>query len=45
MANADIELTMGLTRIQEIKETKFLGVIIDNKLKWSAHIKYISKNC
>ena len=31
------------TRIQEVKETKFLGVIIDNKLKWSAHIKYISK--
>ena len=31
------------TRIQEVKETKFLGVIIDNKLKWSAHIMYISK--
>ena len=31
------------TRIQEVKVTRFLGVIIDNKLKWSAHIKYISK--
>ena len=25
------------------KRNKFLGVIIDNKLKWSAHIMYISK--
>ena len=37
-------MVINQTRIQEVKETKFLGVIIDNKLKWSAHIKYISKN-
>ena len=37
-------IDINQTRIQEEKETKFLGVIIDNKLKWSAHIKYISKN-
>ena len=36
-------IVINQTRIQEVKETKFLGVIIDNKLKWSAHIKYISK--
>ena len=30
-------------KIQEAKETKFLGVIIDNKLKWSARIMYIGK--
>ena len=29
--------------INEIKEIKFLGVILDNKLKWNAHIEYISK--
>ena len=39
-------MVINQTRIQEVKETKFLGVIIDNKLKRSAHIKYISKeNC
>ena len=36
-------IVINQTRIQEVKETKFLGVIIDNKLKWSAHVKYISK--
>ena len=29
--------------IDEIKEIKFLGVILDNDLKWNSHIKYISK--
>ena len=28
--------------ISEITETKFLGVILDNKLVWDAHIKHIS---
>ena len=28
--------------ISEITETKFLGVILDNKLCWDAHIKHIS---
>ena len=30
-------------QINEIKETKFLGVILDNGLKWNSHIEYISK--
>ena len=29
--------------IHEIKENKFLGVILDNDLKWNSHIQYISK--
>ena len=29
--------------IKEVTETKFLGVVIDNKLSWRAHINYISK--
>ena len=29
--------------INEVKETKFLGVILDNELKWNLHIEYISK--
>ena len=28
--------------INEITEIKFLGVMLDNKLSWNAHIKYIS---
>ena len=28
-------------RIEEVKQTKFLGVIIDNKLNWQAHCQYI----
>ena len=36
-------IVINQTRIQEVKETTFLGVIIDNKLKWFAHIRYISK--
>ena len=30
-------------QISEVRETKFLGVIIDNNLKWSAHIQCISR--
>ena len=37
------DIVINQIKIQEVKETKFLGVIIDNKLKWSAHIMYISK--
>ena len=30
-------------QISEAKETKFIGVIFDNNLKWSAHIQYINR--
>ena len=29
------------TSIQCVKSTKFLGVIIDNKLRWNDHITYV----
>ncbi len=29
--------------IEDVTETKFLGVIIDNELTWSSHIKYLVK--
>ena len=29
--------------IKEVTEVKFLGVIVDNNLKWNAHINYITK--
>ena len=37
------DIVINQIKIQEVNETKFLGVIIDNKLKWSAHIMYTSK--
>ena len=29
--------------IRKVKEIKFLGIIIDDKLNWSAHIEYLAK--
>lgn len=29
-------------RIQEVKEAKYLGVIIDEKLNWKSHLKFLS---
>ena len=37
------DLLINGNRISEVNETKFLGVIIDNKLNWSPHIMHISK--
>ena len=34
-----LNLVLGQNVIKCVKETKFLGVIIDNKLSWDAHIK------
>ena len=36
-------LLINGNQITEVNETKFLGVIIDNKLTWCPHIMYISK--
>ena len=38
-----ISITANGQSISEVTETKFLGVILDNKLCWDAHIKYISQ--
>ena len=35
-------IKIGDKMIQRVFETKFLGVIIDDKLNWKEHIKYIS---
>ena len=37
-----LNLVLGQNFIKCVKETKFLGVIIDNKLSWDAHIKYLN---
>ena len=30
-------------KITKVKSTKFLGIVIDDKLNWSAHIEYLTK--
>ena len=37
-----LNLVLGQNVIKCVKDTKFLGVIIDNKLSWDAHIKYLN---
>ena len=37
-----ISLNINGSIIQERTESKFLGVILDNKLTWHAHVKHIS---
>ena len=37
-------IKIGDKMIQRVFKTKFLGVIIDDKLNWKEHIKYISAN-
>ena len=36
-----IELKIDGEKLSEIDKTKFLGVIIDNKLSWKEHVNYI----
>ena len=37
------KIIIDSTEINRVKETKFLGVILDEKLKWNAHIKQIER--
>jgi hypothetical protein len=37
-----INIAIDSVKINETKQSKFLGVVIDNKLTWKAHISYIS---
>ena len=39
----DVMLRIETQLIEEASETKFLGPIIDNRLKWKRHIQYMSK--
>ena len=44
----DYELKLGGKIIEQVKQTKFLGVIIDEKLSWAPHIEYLTnklKSC
>ena len=37
-----INIVIDGLAIDEVKKTKFLGVIIDSKLNWKEHFSYIS---
>ena len=37
----DIDIVINNTPIKRIDQVKFLGIIIDDKLTWSAHTRYI----
>jgi len=40
--NQNIRITLNNNHITKVTNTKFLGVIIDDKLTWKDHIKYTS---
>ena len=40
--NADVSIKLEGKLITRVSQTKFLGLIIDDKLNWKAHISYIS---
>ena len=41
--NNNTELKIDNNVIKQVTETKFLGVTIDEKLNWNAHIKHLTK--
>ena len=38
----DKQLTINNIQIKRVKEAKFLGIIIDNKLSWDSHLKALN---
>ena len=36
-----LDLSLGRNHIREVSETRFLGMILDSKLTWIPHLKYI----
>ena len=43
LRHQSLSITVNNQTINEVPEIKFLGVILDNRLTWNAHIKYISQ--
>ena len=40
--NYEVNIEINETVIEQVKYTKFLGVIFDDNLDWSNHISYIN---
>ena len=38
----DLNIMIDGTKIEKVKKTKFLGVIIDNKLSWKGHVAHVA---
>ena len=38
----NLNISLNNNKIETLNETTFLGVVIDNKLSWKAHVKHIS---
>jgi len=43
--SSDIVLKIGNTLLSVVKQTKFLGMILDPKLTWLKHIQYVQTKC
>ena len=41
LTDTDKKLMINGIELERVSEIKFLGVVIDNKLSWKPHIKYI----
>ena len=41
--NVNVRLTLENTVTKQVKQTKFLGVLIDQHLSWKPHIDFVSK--
>ena len=41
--NSNLNLSINNIQINQVKQTKFLGVIVDDCLSWAPHIDYLSK--
>ena len=41
--NVNFSLVMENTIVKQAVETKFLGIIIDQRLSWKSHLSFVSK--
>jgi hypothetical protein len=41
--NTETEIKIGKNILKQVSETKFLGVVIDDKLNWEPHLKQLRK--